>query len=465
MTVISPVVVGAGPAGIRAVEALVKGGLRPTLLDEAILPGGQIYRQQPSNFSRSSSKLYGSEHKKADRLHQLMKELAPHVNYFPGTMVWNAEDGKLDCVREGKAESLAFSHLVVATGATDRVLPFEGWTLPGVYSLGASQIALKFQATAIGKRIVFVGTGPLLYLVAYQYVRAGVKVEAVLDTSSLRNHAAAIPGLLRMPSLFVKGLRYMAHLRARGVTLMTNVRPVRAEGDDRVAAVSVRDLGKEKVVRIECDAIGYGLGLRSETQLASILGCEFAFNERDRAWLPVRSTSLRSSVKNVYLAGDGAGIMGADAAELSGERAALALLEDVGQRVDRLRSSELESALSKISMYRETLERAFPFPHDIAQATDDSVVVCRCEEISAGAIRSAASDKSVVELNRLKALTRVGMGRCQGRMCGAAAAELLASHTGQTVQSVGRIRIQPPIKPIAFAASRFKSFTEAEEVK
>lgn len=465
MAAINPVVVGAGPAGIRAVEALVKAGLRPKLLDEAALPGGQIYRQQPSNFRRPSSKLYGTEHKKADRLHGLMKELAQHVDYRPGTLVWNAEDGALDCVREGRSESVAYSHLIVATGATDRVLPFDGWTLPGVYSLGASQIALKFQATAIGKRVVFIGTGPLLYLVAYQYARAGATVGAVLDTSSLRNHVAAIPGLLRIPSLFVKGLSYMAYLRARGVTMMTNVRPIRAEGDDRVVAIFLRDVRTQKAVRIECDAIGYGFGLRSETQLASILGCEFAFNQRDRAWLPVRSTSLRSSLKNVYLAGDGAGIMGADAAELAGERAAMALLEDLGQRVDSRRASKLESALSKIGLYRDTLERAFPFPHDIANSIDDSVVVCRCEEISAGALRSATTDKSVVELNRLKALTRIGMGRCQGRMCGAAAAELMAVQTGQTVPAVGRIRVQPPVKPIALAAREFKSFAQSEAVE
>lgn len=458
----SPVVVGAGPAGIRAVEALVRGGLRPILLDEAALPGGQIYRQQPPNFSRSSSKLYGTEHGKADRLHGVMRELAPHLDYRPGTLVWNAEAGSLDCVRGGESESVTYSHLIIASGATDRVLPFDGWTIPGVYSLGASQIALKFQATAIGKRVVFMGTGPLLYLVAYQYARAGASVAAVLDTSSLRDHLTAIPGLLRIPSLFAKGLIYMAYLRAGGVAMMSNIRPVRVEGTKRVSAIVCRDNGTQKAIRIECDAIGYGLGLRSETQLASILGCEFAFNQRDRAWLPMRTSSHRSSLRNVYLAGDGAGIMGADAAELAGERAAMALLEDVGQPIDLRRVSKLEKALSKISLYRETLERAFPFPQDMAQAIDDSVVVCRCEEISAGTLRRAATDKSLVELNRLKALTRIGMGRCQGRVCGAAAAEIFACQTGKTLPEVGRIRVQPPVKPIVLAAREYKSFAQSE---
>jgi len=460
VSAVKPVVVGAGPAGIRAVEALVKAGLRPTLLDEAALPGGQIYRQQPPNFRRPSVRLYGSEHRKADRLHRAMRELAQHVDYRPGTLVWNAEAGVLDCMRDGSSESVAYSHLIIATGATDRVLPFQGWTLPGVYSLGASQIALKFQATAIGSRVAFVGTGPLLYLVAYQYARAGVAVAAVLDTSSLRDHLSALPGLLRIPSLFAKGLMYMAYLRARGVTMMTNVRPLRVEGTDRVAAIVLGAAGTQETIRIPCDAIGYGLGLRSETQLASILGCEFAFDERDRAWLPVRSQSLRSSIAHVYLAGDGAGIMGADAAELAGERSALALLEDLGQPVDRQRAAKLEGALASIGRYRDALERAFPFPHDMALAIDDAVVLCRCEEIDAGALRAAAADPSVVELNRLKALTRIGMGRCQGRMCGAAAAELLAAQTRQSIEAVGRVRVQPPVKPIAIPVRGFRSFAQ-----
>jgi pyruvate/2-oxoglutarate dehydrogenase complex dihydrolipoamide dehydrogenase (E3) component len=78
---------------------------------------------------------------------------------------------------------LEFSRVIVATGATDRILPVPGWTLPGVYSLGAAQIALKFQGCAIGERVVFAGSGPLLYLVAYQYAKAGAKVVAVLDSS------------------------------------------------------------------------------------------------------------------------------------------------------------------------------------------------------------------------------------------------------------------------------------------
>lgn len=96
------------------------------------------------------------------------------------------------------------------------------------------------------------------------------------------------------------------------------------------------------------------------------------------------------------------------------------------------------------------LTKAFPEPHQWPALTSDAVVICRCEEITAGDIRNAAKASGALELNRLKAFSRVGMGRCQGRMCGCAAAELLAHCTQQSPSQVGRLRGQAPIKPIPF---------------
>jgi bacterioferritin-associated ferredoxin len=156
----------------------------------------------------------------------------------------------------------------------------------------------------------------------------------------------------------------------------------------------------------------------------------------------------RTSVPGVYIAGDGAGIAGADAAELAGERAGLALLEDAGRSVERARIAVLERRLAAIQRFRDVLEAAFPFPEQWASNVTDDVLLCRCEEISVGQARAAARDQGVHELNRLKALTRIGMGRCQGRMCASAAAEILAAAHGQPLEAVGRLRAQPPIKPL-----------------
>ncbi|WP_233234513.1 NAD(P)/FAD-dependent oxidoreductase [Bordetella sp. LUAb4] len=473
-----PVIIGAGPAGIRAAQALVAAGLRPRVLDESLRAGGQIYRQPPAapGYMRTPATLYGFEHRKATRLHRLMAQLTPHIDYEPGSLVWNLADGVLDVMRDGSSRQVPYSHLILATGATDRVLPMHGWLTPGVYTLGGAQVALKYQGCAIGSKVVFMGTGPLLYLVAYQYAKAGAEVAAVLDTARFKDRVAALPGLLRAPALLAKGLYYMAWLRRHGVALHEGVRPLRVlsgsriesdirikddirvesdggvgddgrvQGDFRVEAVQCQ-VG-DQTLTIACDALAYGLGLRSETQLASLAGCRYAFNARDRAWLPTRDAAGRSSVAGVYLAGDGAGIAGADAAELSGERAALALLQDMGRQVDPRRVRHLDGKLLRWQRIRDALERAFPFPDDWAAGIEDDVMICRCEEISAGTLRASVAGQGTHELNRLKALTRIGMGRCQGRMCGAAAAEVLARACGVGPDQVGRLRPQPPVKPI-----------------
>ena len=441
------VIVGAGPAGIRAAQTLVAHGVCPVLLDEAARGGGQIYRRQPVNFKRSPVKLYGFEARKASALHQTIDALREQLDYRPDTLVWNAEDGALDTLHEGRAARVEFSRVIVATGATDRILPVPGWTLPGVYSLGAAQIALKYQGCAIGERVVFAGSGPLLYLVAYQYAKAGAKVVAVLDSSPFSAQARALPGLLAQPSTLAKGIYYRAWLTAHGIPVHQGATLQHIEGERRVQALKWSDTKGED--SLDCDAVAFAHGLRSETQLADLLGCEFAWNPLNRAWLPQRDSTGRSSVAQVYLAGDGAGIMGADAAEMAGERAALALLEDIGYLIPPQRAAELEHALKRIGDFRQGLERAFTFPEQWAAEVADDVMICRCEEVRAGDIREVVREGHW-EINRVKAHCRVGMGRCQGRMCGAAAAEIIACESRRALSDSGRLRAQAPIKPLPF---------------
>lgn len=443
----SVVIIGAGPAGVRAAQTLVAHGVRPVLLDEAARGGGQIYRQQPANFKRSPAKLYGFEARKATALHQAFDALREQIEYRPDTLVWNAEDGALDTLHQGRAARLAFSRVIVATGATDRVLPVSGWTLPGVYSLGAAQIALKFQGCAIGERVVFAGSGPLLYLVAYQYAKAGAKVVAVLDSSPFSAQARALPGLLTQPATLAKGLYYRSWLTAHGIAVHQGATLQRLNGDQRVQSLRWSNATGEH--SLDCDAVAFAHGLRSETQLADLLGCEFVWNPLNRAWLPQRDSAGRSSVAEVYLAGDGAGILGADAAEIAGERAALAVLEDIGYLIPAQRGVQLERALERFSTFRHGLERAFAFPEHWAAETADEVMICRCEEVRAADIREVVREGHW-EINRVKAHCRVGMGRCQGRMCGAAAAEIIACESQRPVSDIGRLRAQAPIKPLPF---------------
>ncbi|MCQ3014623.1 FAD-dependent oxidoreductase [Pseudomonas tremae] len=440
-------IIGAGPAGIRAAQTLLAHGIKACLIDESLRGGGQIYRRQPENFKRSAKALYGFESGKALAVHQTLDALAAQIDYRPRTLVWNAEDNRLDTLQDGSASTLDFTRLIVATGATDRVLPVPGWTLPGVYSLGAAQVALKYQGCAIGERVVFCGSGPLLYLVAYQYAKAGANVVAVLDSAPFSAQCKALPALLGQPATLAKGLYYRAWLTARGIPVHQAAHLTRIDGEQRVSGVHWERNGRYG--QLSCDAVAFAHALRSETQLADLLGCEFGWSPLNRAWLPTRDDCGRSSVSTVYLAGDGAGIMGADAAEMAGELAALALLQDSGVSVNALRMSDLQAVLQHIERFRQGLETAFPFPEQWAANVPDETLICRCEEVTAGVIRSTVQDGHW-EINRVKAMCRIGMGRCQGRMCGLAAAELIAHESGRPVDQVGRLRGQAPIKPLPF---------------
>jgi hydrogen cyanide synthase HcnB len=440
-------VVGAGPAGVRAVETLLTHGRRPVWIDEAPRAGGQIYRRPPPNFRRPAAALYGFEAGRAERLHRAADAAAAAADYRPHTLAWDIAAGELQVAGPGGPEAIPFEALILATGAMDRVIPLPGWTLPGVYSLGGAQVALKAQGCAIGRRAILLGTGPLLYLVAYQYAKAGAEVAAVLDTSPIAARLRALPALLAGGAALAKGLYYVAWLRRHGVRLESGVEPLGVLGATAVQGLAYRADGASR--EIAGDALALGYGLASETQLADLAGCRFAFDPLNRQWLPARDAEGRAEgAVGIYLAGDGAGIAGADAAELAGELAALALLGDRGVAVSATRRAQIARRLARLHRFRHGLEKAFPFPAALARGIADETILCRCEAVTAGELRASVDTLEADELNRAKACSRVGMGRCQGRVCGPAAAEILAAALGRDVAAVGRLRRQPPVKPL-----------------
>ncbi len=351
------IVVGAGPAGMRAAQTLVAAGVRPVVIDEGDRAGGQIYRRPPDGFVRDADTLYGADAPKARDLHDMFDGLRDSIEYRPATLAWNVAGDVLHIVSGGVAEALPFDALILATGATDRLLPIAGWTLPGCYSLGGAQVALKAQGCAIGRRVVFMGTGPLLYLVAHQYRKAGVDIAAVLDTSPLSAQLRALPDLAVRPGFLLRGAKFRAGLQAAGVRVENAARPIAIEGDGEVAGVRYRVGDAER--HVAADAVAVGFHLRSETQLA-----------------------------------------------------------------------------------------------DLARAVADDVILCRCECVTVGELRETATAKDAPEMNRTKALSRIGMGRCQGRYCGSAAAEILAEVRGVPVAQVGRLRGQAPVKPLSMGTAK-----------
>lgn len=452
------VIIGAGPAGVRCAQTLVAAGLRPTIVDENQRDGGQIYRRQPDNFTRPYAKLYGTEAGRAEALHTSFDALRDQIDYRPHTLAWNITDQQVHVACAERASALPFDALVICTGATDRLMPVKGWQLAGTYSLGAAQIALKAQACAIGRRVVFMGTGPLLYLVASQYLKAGAHVAAVLDTSPLAGRFAALPKLLARPSVLLNGVALVASIKRAGVQVLTGITPLEVTGDTEtgVQGVVVSDaIGATHT--FACDAVAMGYHLRPETQLADLARCAFHFDPETRQWLPEVREDGRTSVPGVYLAGDGIRVLGADAAEIAGRLAAMAVLKDCGLPVASDQLQQLRAQQATMERFRRGLAQAFPWPSQQAAQLPNEAIVCRCEAITAGELRRVVCDMGAQEANRAKAFSRVGMGRCQGRYCGHAGAEVIASAAGVPVEQVGRLRGQAPVKPLSIAVREEKA--------
>ena len=448
MTSATVVIVGAGPAGVRAAEVMVAAGIRPILIDEGLCSGGQIYRQQPAGFRRSKTELYGPEAAKADAIHSTMDRLLPSVDYRPNSLVWALWDGVLHVLNGRRTSPIKYDVLIVASGATDRVFPIPGWTKPGVYTLGAAQIALKAQSCGIGSRVIFIGSGPLLYLVAYQYLQVGNPPIAVLDTGTVADRLAASTQLLARPAYLLRGLLYIWSLRLNGVKILSGITPTAIDGGESVSALRFQDRrGRE--LTLFCDGIGFGYHLRAECQLADLAKVPFSFNEPMAQFLPECDEYGRTANPGIYLAGDGVQLAGADAAESMGRLAAYAALNDLGHSVDKTIVGKEKRRNARFRRFRDGLARAFPWPgRRFAKLLPDEAVICRCEVVTAGALRQTARALGSQEINRSKALGRVGMGRCQGRYCSLAATEILAAELGIPTANVGRLRGQAPVKPV-----------------
>lgn len=437
-------IVGAGPAGIRAAQGLVQAGLRPVVVDEGARAGGQIYRRPPEGFTRTPEALYGSEATKARAVHALFDDMVAQgaVDYLPGRSVLALSNGVAQVAGPRGRREISYDRLILASGATDRLAPLPGWQSPGVYSLGAAQIALKSQGVALGQQIVLVGSGPLLTLLATQLRAAGAGLVAVLDTAPMRGqirHGLAMA--LARPLVTLRGLKMRAALGRiyhAGITLE------RIEaGPDGPTAVLWRD-ARGQPHSTTCDTVAMGWHLRADTTLADLAGAQFDWSAEFAQWLPRRDAMTRAG-HGLYLAGDGARPLGADGAELSGQLAALACLADLG--LPHADPAPIQAALGRMERFATAMARAFPWPSEAIRALSDDTVLCRCEGVTVGELR-ATLPLSGPEANRAKSLARVGMGRCQGRYCQLAGAEIIAASSQRPVSEVGLLRAQAPARPV-----------------
>lgn len=448
-------IVGAGPAGLAAAARAAELGLSVLLADENPAPGGQIYRAITTTPVADKSVL-GEDYWKGGALVARLERTS--AAYAPGCTVWSVapdEAGafELGLSLAGQARLVGAGQIILATGAQERPFPIPGWTLPGAMTAGAAQIALKSSGLVPSGRTVIAGCGPLLYLLAGQLAAAGANIVAVLDTTPRRNWLSALsalPDFLRSPYL-AKGLKLMAAAR-RKLPFRTGVTALAAEGADKVTGVSVTRGGRTET--IACDALLLHQGVIPGINLSNAAGCAQHFDPEQHCWTPTVDEWFGSSIPGIAIAGDGAGIGGAESAALRGEIAALDAVRRLG-RISEAQRNE-KAAPTQAELARSLRGRRFldllyrPAPQFLAPPVDETIV-CRCEEVTAGQIRDTASRLGVTGPNQMKAFLRCGMGPCQGRLCGPTVVELIAQVRGVSPAETGYYRLRPPVKPVTLA--------------
>ncbi|MGO4352607.1 NAD(P)/FAD-dependent oxidoreductase [Rhizobium sp. RAF36] len=446
------IIVGAGPAGMAAARRAVAGGLTVIVLDSQAQPGGQIWRNAGRNAQSPLLEVLGEEYQRG--VGQVQAFLDCGASYLPEAQVSRIADGwTVEFVLDGEIRSVQGKNLLLATGAQERPVPFAGWTLPGVMTVGAAQILLKTAGQLPKGPVVVAGNGPLPLLYLQQMRLAGAKPVAFLDTTPRGLIARAVrnlAGAIREPGQVLKGMAWMPIFT--GIKQVANVVDITAVGNGRLEAVHFRRGGGQRG-RVEAGTLLVHEGLVPGHHLAVSAGAKLVWDQRQYAFILERDDWMNAGRDGLYLAGDGARIGGAANAEIEGEIAAIGILQNASrltpQRADD-EAAPLRARLGRLRAFRRFLDGVYP-PKIARSSPRDGTIICRCEELSAGTLRQAAQDGGCKGPNQLKSFTRAGMGPCQGRQCGYPVHELLKAATGLSPDSVGLYKPRPPFVPLTVA--------------
>ena len=412
------IVIGGGPAGQAACLALKQRLGRVAVLDEQQRPGGQILRQPPVAFTVRNW-LTGRDYRALQAQLKAFEAL-DGVTWLGGRSVLGVQpegDGWRVLASDGAAVSgFTARRVLIATGCYDMTAPLPGWTLPGAMSAGAVQAFVKSQKLVPGRRIALAGAHPLQLLVAEQIVEAGGQVAVVAFTQTLtsalakvfRHPRAVLSNLPRLLGVMMSAARMMRG----GVPIRFGDRPVAVLGDSEVTGLSLEASGD-----VDCDTVAFCFGFLPQSDLTRAAGLDVCPG-RVGGWVARHDDWMRSSRAGLYVAGETVGVKGAEAASAEGRIAGLGILLDAG----RLTESE---ARVEAASPRRRRGRALAFSallEDVGDPTAFTVlkppadtIICRCEDVTLGAISQAVS--IVSDPGAIKLATRCGMGPCQGRNC------------------------------------------------
>jgi len=455
-------IVGAGPAGLAAARVCADAGLSTVLFDEQPAPGGQIYRSITATpFKRGT--ILGDDYWRGAALVAAMQ--ASGARYVANASVWSlTREREIGIATGGGVQLLRANRVILCTGAIERPFPIPGWTLPGVMTAGAAQILLKTSALVPQGRIVLAGCGPLLWLLAWQYLNAGRRIDALLDTTPIENRKAVLPHLAAFlfSPYFFKGLDLLRAVRSQ-VNVVSGVTELHATGRGKVEEVVYR-CGARAEHRSQVDTLLLHQGVVPNVNLALSASIEHRWDDAQLCFLPTLSSDGETSVEGIAIAGDGAGIAGAQSAEQRGVLAGIAAVRSLKSAAAVAGELRARAQVARYQRGRKFLDVLYR-PAKQFRIPRGDTVVCRCEEVSAQQIAETIA-LGCPGPNQMKAFLRCGMGPCQGRFCGLTVTEMMAEERGLTPQEIGYYRVRPPVKPISVAemASLPKSESDVKAV-
>ncbi|HXG65602.1 MAG TPA: FAD/NAD(P)-binding oxidoreductase [Blastocatellia bacterium] len=398
-------IIGGGPAGLAAAHTAAQDGQRVTVVDDNPAPGGQVWRGEHKAGAPEAAEWF---RKIADAGVEFIA--GAHIFAQPATNLLMAEtaDGVIE---------LGYRKLILATGARECFLPFPGWTLPNVMGAGGLQALVKSGLPIDGKKVVVAGSGPLLLAVAAYLRKRGADILLIAEQASRGRLLQFGLGLFsdREKAFQAIGLRR----QLAGVPYLTGCWPVAAQGIDKLSRITMRR--GRKTWTVGCDYLACGFHLLPNVELAALLGCEI----EDGGVLV--DDYQKTSVADVYCAGEATGIGGLELALIEGRIAGYAA-------TDKQKEAEkLFDARRKARRFASLLNRAFALRDELKALPQPDTIVCRCEDVTFGQLQAYRSWREA------KLQARCGMGPCQGRICGAAVEFLF----GWQAQSV-----RPPVFPV-----------------
>jgi len=448
MTLVDVLVVGSGPAGMATAIEARRHGLEVVVVDDQLTPGGQIWRSVERTEKQDG--ILGDAYVEGRAIAAEFRGCG--AVYEPGAQLWQIEPGNRAFIsRNGRTEVVTASAVVLATGAQERPIPFEGWTLPGVMTVGAAQILLKSSGQIPAGPLWIAGCGPLPLLYAVQFLRAGGTLAGYLDTTPTGQWKAALrhlPGALRALGDLAKGLKWQSAVRKGSSAFVSGAHGIAAIGHDRLEAVRYLTR-KGDTATAETQTLLVHEGVVANIHPALSLDCDLRWDDAQDCFAPQVDEWGETSRDNVFVAGDGAGIGGAKAALWRGRIAGMGVALKLG-KIDRTIADRdarpMRSQLERELAARPFLDTMFRPRREIFTPAD-ATMICRCEEVTAGDIRAAAVIGRPGP-NQIKAASRAGMGPCQGRQCGYTVTRLIAEAQGRSPDEVGYLHIRPPLKPI-----------------